>query len=110
MPGRISMIKFVITEMTADLRKDGRTPPFPGDTHPAIRSMMVKLLRAMTVEEKVETVNGLNRACEALALAGIRERHPHADPEEVRMRLGVIQIGPDLMRRVFGWDVKVHGY
>jgi hypothetical protein len=75
-----------------------------------LAQIVLERLSAMSVGERAEMVNAMNRACEALALAGIRQRHPNASPEEIRMRLGVLRIGAALMLEVFGWEVKVHGY
>ena len=84
--------------------------PFSADTDPQIHAMVIEGLRAMTPSEKGRMVGTLNRACESLATAGIRERFPEADDTEVRMRLGVLRVGPELMLQAFGWDVRVHGY
>jgi hypothetical protein len=84
--------------------------PVRDDNDPVVAQIVLERLRAMSVGERAEMVNSMNRACEALALAGIRQRHPNASPEEIRMRLGVLRIGAALMLEVFGWDVKVHGY
>ncbi len=80
------------------------------DTDPVIAAMVIDRLRGMTHGDRANMVREMNRSCEALALAGIRQRHPDAAPEEIRMRLGVLRIGPQLMRDAFGWDVDTHGY
>jgi len=51
------------------------------------RAVMVQLLRQMTPERKIERVAALNRMTRGLAMAGLRERHPHASEEELRLRL-----------------------
>ena len=80
------------------------------DADPVIAAMILERLRSMTHGDRANIVRAMNRSCETLALAGIRQRHPDADPEEIRMRLGVLRIGPQLMRDAFGWDVDTHGY
>ena len=80
------------------------------ETDPVIAAMVLDRLRNMTPGERADMVRAMNESCETLALAGIRQRHPDADPEEIRMRLGVLRIGPQLMRDAFGWDVDTHGY
>jgi hypothetical protein len=40
----------------------------------------------------------------------IRRRHPHADERELRLRLASRTMDPELLKRAFGWDVKVEGY
>jgi hypothetical protein len=44
----------------------------------------------------------LTRAVRELAEAGIRQRHPTASDEEVRVRLAVRIYGRDTARRFFG--------
>jgi hypothetical protein len=74
------------------------------DTDPVVRSMVIAQLKAMSPSERAKRIHSLNRACEALAVAGIRQRHPHAHSNEVRMRLGVLRNGAELMRLAYGWD------
>jgi hypothetical protein len=40
----------------------------------------------------------------ALALAGVRDRHPGASAREQLLRVGALTIERDLMIEVFGWD------
>lgn len=84
--------------------------PFSADTDPQIHAILVERLRRMSPSDKGQMVAKLNRACESLAVAGIHERYPNAEPEEVRMRVGVLRVGPELMLQAFGWDVRIHGY
>jgi hypothetical protein len=37
-----------------------------------------------------------------LALAGLRDRHPGASPDELRRRLADVLLGADLAERVYG--------
>ena len=76
----------------------------PSDTAPEVERMLLARWRAMTTDEKARLVDQLTRDSEAMALAGIRARHPDADPEELRMRLGALRIGRRLMVEVYGWD------
>jgi len=78
--------------------------PPPSDTAPEVERVLLERWRAMTTAEKAALVERLTRASEALALAGIRDRHPHADEEELRLRLGGLRIGRRLMVEVYGWD------
>jgi hypothetical protein len=55
-------------------------------------------------------VNSLTRACQELAVAGIRLRHPNAPEREIRMRLAALWIDREVMIRVFGWDPQSEGY
>lgn len=69
-----------------------------------VKRLVVARLRQLTPSQRAERMQALNRDCERLAVAGIRERYPDADEYEVRMRLGVLRVGPSLMRSAFGWD------
>jgi hypothetical protein len=75
--------------------------PLSLDTSPAIEQMQVEAWRRMTPEEKAATVRGLTRATFALTLAGIRHRHPAASPQEQRLRLALITLGPELAVKAF---------
>lgn len=71
--------------------------------------MLVERWREMPPWRKAELVSALSRDCERLAVAGIRERHPGATPEEQRLRLAALRIGPELARRAYGWDPVERG-
>lgn len=55
----------------------------------------------MSPAGKAALVSGLTIAAYDLALAGVRQRHPHATPREQFLRLAVITLGTDLARRVY---------
>ncbi len=58
----------------------------------------------MSPAEKAARVVALTRAANTLALAGLRVRHPEASDGELLLRLAAIRLGPDLVRRVYGWS------
>jgi hypothetical protein len=60
----------------------------------------------MPAWRKVELVVELGELTDALALAGIADRHPEADDEERRMRLLTLKYGPELVRRAYGWSAE----
>jgi len=80
------------------------------DTSPEVRRKMVELYRAMPGWRKIARVQELNRRTTALALSDIRRRHPDASERELRLRLASRRMEPALLRRHFGWDVRVEGY
>ena len=84
--------------------------PFSLDTDPDVHAQVLARLRVMTPTDKAHIVTTLTKLCDALATAGIKERHPGASDDEIRMRLGVLRVGPELMLAAFGWDVREHGY
>ncbi len=58
----------------------------------------------MAPAARAQLADSLTRDCETLALAGIRIRHPDATAEELRLRLGALRLGRDLMIEAYGWD------
>lgn len=80
------------------------------DTKPKIERMLMDAYRKMTPAEKMARVAQLSQACTDLALAGIRDRYPNADENEVRLRLGALRIDRALMIKAFGWDPEKEGY
>ena len=77
------------------------TEPF-SDTHPNIERMQIDGLRAMPAWRKIELVFQMNEAVHALALAGLRQRHPDDTPTQLRRRLANLLLGPDLVARAYG--------
>jgi hypothetical protein len=72
------------------------------DTAPEIERMQLDLLREMPAWRKVELVGEMYRTVRTMALAGLRERHPHDSPERIRRRLADLMLGPELAERVYG--------
>jgi hypothetical protein len=82
----------------------------PNDTSKESEQAYLKLLREAPPWRKAAMVNSLTRACQELAVAGIRLRHPNAPEREIRMRLAALWIDREVMIRVFGWDPQSEGY
>jgi hypothetical protein len=80
------------------------------DTSAEIERRQIEAWRAMNPAQKLAIVSQLTLACEELARAGIRERHPNATGREIELRLGALRLGRDTMIRVFGWDPEQQGY
>ena len=57
------------------------------DTSPHLEQLQIELLRRMPAWRKLALVGQMNRMLNTLALSGLRQRHPHASPEELRRRL-----------------------
>jgi hypothetical protein len=72
------------------------------DTSPAASARYHELLRAMPPERRLEAAMRLSRGVRELALAGIREMHPEATEEELRIRLTVRLYGREAALRLFG--------
>lgn len=71
------------------------------DTSPEVERLQIGLWRRMSALDKARAVDGLSRATQELALAGIRQRHPHASERECRLRLAALRLGPQLAARVY---------
>lgn len=82
----------------------------PNDTHPKIEALLIEGYRKMSPAQKIARVRALTRAVQELALLDVRRRHPNADARESALRVASRWIGPDLMFRAFGWDVRLKGY
>ena len=82
----------------------------PEDTSAAAELTYLNLLRDAPPWRKAAMVDSLTVACQELAAAGIRLRHPGASRHEVRMRLAALWLDRELMVRVFDWDPARQGY
>ena len=71
------------------------------DTCPALERLQLDLWRQMTPYDRIGAVSRLSRAVQELAMAGIRQRHPHASERECLLRLAVLKLGTDLAVRAF---------
>jgi len=80
------------------------------DTSYEVERRLVEAWRQMSAADKARRVTQAFLALEALAVAGIRARHPAADTPEIRLRLAALRLGRDATVAAFGWDPAVHGY
>jgi hypothetical protein len=81
----------------------------PSDTHPTVETFILDGYRRMSPAEKIARVTALTQTVQRLALADIRRRYPTATMREQSLRLASRWLGPDLMRKAFGWDVEKEG-
>jgi len=72
------------------------------DTHPDAEEVLIKLLRAASHARKMAMILDANRTARALALAGLRERHPNDSPARLRRRLADTLLGPELANKAYG--------
>jgi hypothetical protein len=72
------------------------------DTSPHIEQMQIERLRQTPTWRKLALVGEMNRTVRDLALAGLRQRHPHDTPAQRRRRLAGLLLGPELAARVYG--------
>lgn len=78
------------------------------DTTLEAQALVDDLLRSMIPAQKLEIVAQLNADTEALAVAGIKQRHPNADDHEQSMRLFALRLDPQTMIDAYGWDPSAH--
>lgn len=71
------------------------------DTPADIEQRQVDAWRRLSSVERLQLVSDTTRAVMALALAGIRRRHPQASDRECFLRLASIRLGVDTTRRVY---------
>ena len=72
------------------------------DTHPDAERVLIGLLRGAAPARKVAMLLDANRTARALALTGLRERHPYDSPARLRRRLADLWLGPELAARAYG--------
>ena len=75
--------------------------PYLSDTRPEAEAVLFELLRQAPPWRKLRTMDQLNQQMRALALAGIRARHPLADEAEVQRHLADLLLGPALATKVY---------
>ena len=77
-------------------------PTHLSDTSPEAERVQIEILRSMPSWRKFKLWNDLNMAMRQVALAGLSQRFPSANPEELRRRLATILLGPELAAQVYG--------
>ena len=81
-----------------------RAAGIPADTSAAIQSIQDALWLRLTPAEKLAQVAGLSRMIEALAMEGLRLRHPGENAATIRDRRTELRLGRELSARVYGSD------
>ena len=71
------------------------------DTSPVVERLQIDAWQRMSSVDKARTVNALTRDTQALALAGIRRRHPGASERECFLRLAVLKLGRETTIRLY---------
>jgi hypothetical protein len=79
-----------------------RQPTLSRDTSPEAEAKQLEIFRAMPPWRKIQLVNDAIKTSYALARAGLRDRHPDADEEEIQRRLFDLLLGEELAERVYG--------
>lgn len=72
------------------------------DISPEIEALQLKLLRQASPARKLELLAQMNATVRALALSGLRTRHPDDPPEIIQRRLADLILGAELASKVYG--------
>jgi len=72
------------------------------DTQPDAERVLIELLRGASPARKLTMVLSANRTARALALTGLRERHPGESPAHLRRRLADLWLGRELAAKAYG--------
>lgn len=72
------------------------------DTSPPAQRVLIDGLRDLPPSRKLQMVADMNAAVRELLLSGLRERHPHLGPDELRRRLADLLLGTELAARAYG--------
>jgi hypothetical protein len=78
-------------------------PDWFSDTDPKALEVFLDLQRKMSPSEKLEQVFQANAMMRALAEADVRRLYPDAGDREVFLRAAARRLGPELMKKVYGW-------
>lgn len=74
---------------------------FSSDTHPKMEALQIQVIRRMPAWKKLAMVDNLNETVKALAISGIKQRHPTATPEQVHRMLAELMLGAELAGKVY---------
>ena len=72
------------------------------DTHLDAERARIALLRGASTARKLAIVIGANQTARALAMTGLRERHPGESPARLRRRLADLWLGAELAAKAYG--------
>jgi hypothetical protein len=72
------------------------------DTHPKMEALQIQFIRKMPAWKKISIVNDLNETVKAMAISGIKQRHPNATPEKIHRLLADLMLGAELAGKVYG--------
>lgn len=75
--------------------------PRLSDTSADVEQRQIEAWKRLSPADKAAMVRGLTSAVYALAMAGVRHRHPGASPREQFLRLAVVTLGPELAQQVY---------
>ncbi len=71
------------------------------DTDPKMEALQIQLLRRMPSWKKIAILEGLNEMVKTLAVSGIKQRYPHATPQQIHRMLAELMLGAELACKVY---------
>jgi hypothetical protein len=74
------------------------------DTHPDALRVYLKIHSRMPPERKLGQVAEMYDAITALQTSEVRRLYPEATNREVFLRVTARRLGPELMKKVYGWQ------
>lgn len=74
------------------------------DTHPDALRVFLKIQSAIPPDQKLRRVFEMYEAITALQTAEVRRLYPSASDREVFLRVTARRLGPELMKKVYGWE------
>ena len=72
------------------------------DTTPEAKQVLLNMLRDTPGWRKLQMVGDMQETARMLMIAGLRQRHPHADETEIRRRFADMWLGKELAEEVYG--------
>lgn len=72
------------------------------DTTPKARLQYEESLRRKTPEERLRMAQELTLAVQRISCAGMRERHPELSDDDIWLKLAILRLGEDVVRKVYG--------
>ncbi|MBD3374085.1 hypothetical protein GF406_03535 [candidate division KSB1 bacterium] len=85
-------------------------PILSEDTPRNVRKTLIEGYRKMSPQMKLKRVSEATLAVQQLALARIRKQYGSISNREQQLRLASLWLDKETMKRVFNWDVDIHGY
>jgi len=80
------------------------------DTDEEAERLLLELNRGMPDWKKCELIFSLIETSRQLALAGLKERYPQADAEELKKRYAALVLDRETVLAMYNWDPEVEGY
>ncbi len=80
------------------------------DTDEETEQVLIRMNRAMPDWKKCQQIFSLIETGRQLALAGLRERYPNADEEELNKRYAALVLDKETVIKVYGWNPDIEGY